>query len=707
MLGNQRFAFDVASSAYTTFDGDDMWLTVIYGIHYGPCQVSGLQIGETPIEAYAAGDVQIEQFLTPGPRNSQLFPADIHQDSFENTLDREHGDPALATTVDDATTVEFDFVWAGGLYYPKDDGREVTSDTKIYVEISPYSQGAWQPAPGLPAGRDKSGANYPAGTYYVTAAQKDPLRKTLKVTLPSLGKWDVRIHRDTRPVTDTNNDTVTWTAIRMPLPGPAILDQTLSIIVVKLKAAQDLSGQAGVVSGIVCPIIPIPGPNRDWSVTGATSNAAALARWLLTGPAAAAPLDPAEIDASCADQYDLITANAWEASIRIADASTQQDVLNKLAAAGRCLIYWSGSALCFVPDWTKPGPRLLFGGRNATDYRRKRIYPDPVHAVWVQFTNAGEDWKQDGLYVYADGYDASNATLIETLSLDFGCLPDRAHREGRVWLARRFDQVWSHEFTAGAEAVTASYGARIRARRTSGLYGETDARVRYRHWSGELVAGVRLDDAVEMTAGQSYALDVRSDDVFLDGLALTTTPGLSRDVYFAAPLAVDLAPQKDDLVAFGLVNHVTEDLEITDVDPQSDRSVRITARNYIGPALVAAETGPIPPLATFLSTRVAAPQPVIVAVQGSPDGVIIAFTVDPQKTATLKGFAARWRVKPADGDDASWASHKRSTPSSSGEAESFAGAADACGTRLCISPFPSQNPRITVIMCRPRRLMRG
>ena len=42
------------------------------------------------------------------------------------------------------------------------------------------------------------------------------------------------------------------------------------------------------------------------------------------------------------------------------------------------------------------------------------------------------------------------------------------------------------------------------------------------------------------------------------------------------------------------------------------------------------------------------------AVQGSPDGVIVAFSVDPQRTATLKGFVARWRVKPADGDSASW-----------------------------------------------------
>ena len=174
-----------------------------------------------------------------------------------------------------------------------------------------------------------------------------------------------------------------------------------------------------------------------------------------------------------------------------------------------------------------------------------------MHAVWVEFTNAGEDWKADGLYVYADGYDATNATLIETLSLDFGCLPDRAHREGRVWLARRFDQVWSHEFTAGADAVTASYGARIRARRTSGLYGQSDARVSFRHWSGDLIAGVRLDDAVQMKVGDSYALDARGAGAFLDGLALTTTPGLVRDVYFAAPLPAASAPAKGDLVAFG------------------------------------------------------------------------------------------------------------------------------------------------------------
>lgn len=652
-LDSRRWAFDLASSAFTSFSGDDMWITAIYALHYGPCTLTDVKIGETLLTAYPAGEVLTETFLVPGPRNSRLYPTDIHQDSFENTLDREHGDYALATTVDDATTIELDFFWASGLYFPKSDGRIVTSDTKLFVEISPYGKNTWQPAPGLPAGTDKSGNHYGAGCYYVTASSKDPVRKTLTIALPSQGQWDVRLHRDTRPVDDTNNDTVTWTAMRTPRPGKPVLDETLSILVLKVKAAQDFSGTLGVVSGVVTPIVPVPGADGSWSTTSPSSNAAALARWLMTGPAAALPLTADEIDASCAEQYALIEANGWQGGALVTDGS-QQDALNKLASAGRFSVFWSGSALVFSPDWIKDAPRQLFVGRNAQNYQRTRTYPDPVHAVWVEFINSAEDWEQDGLFVYADGYDATNATLIESYSLDFSCTPERAHKEGRVWLAKRELQVWTHQWTAFVDGVAASRGDRVRARRSSAMYGMVDARVAFRRWQGALVSGVRLDAAVTMQAGKSYALDVRRADGLVLNLPLATTPGKVREIAFAAPVPVAGAPEKGDLVAFGAVGQVTEDLEIVDLDPRSDGTVTITAANYIGPDLQAAETGAIPPLTTFLSARVAAPTPRILSTAGSPDGVAVAFDVDPQRTAPLKGFVARWRLTPTDDNASSW-----------------------------------------------------
>lgn len=652
-LDQRRWAFDLASSAYTTFSGDDMWITAIYGLHYGPCTLTALKIGETLLTAYPAGEVQTETFLAPGPRHSTLYPTDIHQDSFQNTLNRETGDYALATTVDDATSFELDFYWAGGLYYPKTDGRVVTSDTKLYIEISPYGQNAWQPAPGFPAGVDKSGNHYPAGTYYVEAASKDPVRKTAVVTLPAQGPWDVRLHRDTRPVDDTNQDTVTWTAIRMPRPGQPVLDQTLSLLVLKVKASQDFSGSLGVVSGVVTPIVPVPGADGSWSTTAPSANAAALARWLVTGPAAAKPLSAAEVDASCAAQFALIEANGWDGGV-LTTSGSQQDALNKLAAAGRFEVAWSGSALVFSPDWIKDSPRQVFAGRNAQNYARRREYPDPLHAVWVEFINAAEDWKQDGLFVYADGFTAANATLIESYSLDFGCNPTRAYKEGRAYIAKRELGVWTHEFSAFVDGIASSYGDRVRARRSSSLYGMLDARVAFRRWQGALVSGLRLDAEVLMEAGKVYALDARRPDGLVLNLQLVTTPGRVRDVVFAAPTPEAGSPGKGDLVAFGESGQVTEDLVIVDLDPRSDGTVTVRCANYIGPQLQAAETGAIPALTTFLSTRIVAPVPRILSATGSPAGVLVDFDVDPQRTAPLRGFLARWRFTPTGDEASSW-----------------------------------------------------
>jgi len=42
VLGQRRVAFDVASTAYSTIIGNDTWITVMYGVHYGPCTVTDI-----------------------------------------------------------------------------------------------------------------------------------------------------------------------------------------------------------------------------------------------------------------------------------------------------------------------------------------------------------------------------------------------------------------------------------------------------------------------------------------------------------------------------------------------------------------------------------------------------------------------------------------------------------------------------------------
>ena len=648
-LGRRRWAFDLASSAYSSFGEDDTFVTAIYALHYGPCTLTDVKIGETLISAYPSDEIQTEMFLEPGPRTSTLYPKAVHQDSFQTQLDRPHGNYATETTVEDAATAELDFYWPGGLYFPKTDGSTTNCDQTLYIEISPYGANSWTTAPGAPVQLSKN--------------QKAPFRKTVTITFATAGKYDVRVKRNIKAPTDRDVDDVLWTAMRTPRPGKPVLDENLSILVVRAKASQDFSGTLGVVSGIVEPRVPIWNGVNAWQGDPTTydatnwqpsSNPIELLRYVMTGYPAAKPLAADEIDASFGVQQQLIVDQDWGASVLVTGNESQQDIAKKLGAAGRFATFWNGSKLCVSPDWIKETPRQMFAGRNASGFRRTRNFPEPVHAIYVTFTNLDEDWKDDGLYVYNDGYDATNATLIETMALDFACSADRAHREGRVFLARRVDGVFAYEWTAGADALVATLGDRVRARRTSALYDQADARVLHRIWSGSLVAGVRLDVDFDMQTGVSYALDVRTPSKMIFGLGITSAVGTGRTVMFASPLAADQAPGKGDLVAIGRVDHVTEDVEIIDIDPQSDRTISIKARNYIGPSIEAAETGPIPPINTFLTAREGLPVPRIIGTSGSSDGAVVDFEIASQRTASIKGFSTRWRFTPGEGLSAGW-----------------------------------------------------
>jgi hypothetical protein len=664
-LGQRRWSFDVAATAFSTIDGNDVYLTVMYGCHYGPCMIDDIKIGETLLSAYPTTDYQIEYFLTPGPRVSQLYPSQVDQQSFQNVLD-----PLTATWTPEtsglsATTLSLDLYWPQ-LYYTSSGGVEENQDSVVYMEYSVYGANNWLPVPGYPAGTDADGNAYPAGSFYIKGNTHNPTRRTVTWTVPE-GQYDVRLGRRIRRGGDTSRsvDDVYWTALRsLNSSKPAIADNNLALIVLKVLGCQDFDGTLGVVSGVVTPIAPIYDAQTEtwlgdpttydavnWQPT---SNAAALARYVMTGYPATLPLSAAEIDASFGTQYALIETMNWHGGLLQADDTSQSDLLVALGKLGRCYFFWNGQALCCVPDYEKPAPRQMFTGRNASNYKYKRVFPDPIHAVFVDFTNADEDYKEDGIYVYNDGYSAANASLFETLTLDYACTLDRAQREGRVYLAKRLLYVETHEWTAGIDAVASTFGDRVVVRHVSTLFGIGEARVRFRRFSGALVAGVRMDSEVTFEAGQVYAADVRRADQVLRSVPLTTSAGPTRDLIFATPLVVAEAPEKGDLIVIGLTTSVTEDVELMDVQPQPDGSVQLMAMKYAGDEIVAAETAAIAPLQSQLTARIAAPVPTILGANGDPNGVTVAFDVIAQRQVTISGFTARYRRSPSQDASATW-----------------------------------------------------
>lgn len=661
VLGKGRVAFDVAANAYTSNVGGEVWLNVIFGVHLGPCSVDDIKIGETLLSDYPAEDVQVESFLTPGPREFSFYAQSVHPEPLQDELDI-GGAAEVHATAETCDRVELDFTCPSGLSFRKDNGSIVQQEVRVQIRWAPVGTESWQAAP-LEGGpyRDRLGNLLPTGTVDIIARTQDPVRRTFG--------WDKsddsQIKIEVR-AWDPDNDDATkatqatyWTGLRSIVKKKPIIDQDLSCIAFRIKSSDDLGGTLPVVTGVVTPHAPVYDPDtglwadayEDWAPS---DNGAALTRMLLLGPAAARPHDPEEWGDSFGAVYDLIEEHGWKGCYRLEGQASQEDALKILGQIGHFSGYDAGEALVLVPDWEKPVARQLFTGLNVEDYSYTRNYPDPLHAVIVEFGNIDENGDSDEVVVYAPGYDASSAAEFETIRLDWQCSGERATREGRTFLAKRNIGVEVHEWTAGPSAIASSYGSRVLLRHASALYGQAEARVQYRHMAGGLVAGVRLSDVVEMVEGEAYAIDVQRVDRIIPGLTVSTQPGRTKDLWFPTPLEADDAPEKDDLLAFGRAEVVTEDLEIVDFAPADD-GVRISARKYIGPALVAAETGEIPTFQTKLTPRPRAPTPRLLGEpQATPDGVKITFSIDEVRGSLVEGFPIRWRRASTGADENPW-----------------------------------------------------
>lgn len=655
-LGEVVAAPDLAVKTFTQSEGDDVWLYGILGVHYGPCEVSEVKIGDTLVSTMGPGDFRMVQHLEPGPRAFQLYPNDVDQLDLQEELQAtpSSATPLVRAASSDGSRFGFDFFLPAGLHFQKDDGRLIDAAVSVAVRYRPIDMtgaatGPWQNGP----------------TMSRRARSKDPMRITHWVSLPH-GRYEFELTRS-RPDDDNakRQDRILLSAIKAVAFRKPVTDETLSLIEFAVRASAINQGGLAPITCRIKPKCPT-WTGSGWGPAVATSNPAALARWLLTGPAPAKPLLPAQADLRLRAWSGLCEQYDWKCHVYLTETKTQAEVLQILERAGRAWLFWDGVQVAASPWVEKPAPRQLFTRANLRDHRWEIAYPDPVHALRVEFLNLEKGGEADELFVYADGYgevaDPANgikaATLVEALRLDGQATPNRAFRDGRwalgsLKLQRRVD-TW----TADIEHLVSQYGDRVRLAWRRPLNG-AEARVRCRRWSadGSAVIGLRLTQPVRMEAGQEYAADLRTKNGLHVSVPVETFAGETREIRFTDARNPALCPQADDLIAFGVSERVSEDVEIVGIEPGENLTAVITGVRYVAPQLMAGETGPIPSLPSRLSgdRNANPPRPTLLGVQEDAHGVRVSFAIPTWRGAPISAFTVRWRGVSIAGETASWA----------------------------------------------------
>lgn len=655
-LGAVVVAPDMAAKTFTRNIGDDNWIFGILGLHYGPCAVSELRIGDTLVSSLGADEFEMVEHLTPGPRTFTLYPNDTDQLDLTEELNKDGVTAVVRAAGSDGETFELDFFLPEGLHFAKEDGRVINASVSVTVRVRPLDD------LGLPAGAWAAG-----GSFDLTNKTREPVRHTLTIQR-DLGRYEFEVIRNTPD--DTNekrHDTIVLVAIKAIAFRKPVADENLSIIEFKVKAT---SLNQGTLAAITCRIEPIcevwDAVEAEWTAPEPTSNPAALSRWLMTGPAPAKPLALDQADAGLTDWYETCEQYDWMAGLYITADQSQKDVLALVEAAGRASLWWDGQGLQAACWAERPAPRQMFTGRNLRERSGSIVYPEVVHALRVEFANIAERGEADEVYVYASGYGPMAdpeadppllaASRVEAFRVDGQRSIQRAYRDG-VWeLERRRLQRRVETWMTDVEYLSAGYGDRVLLSWRGVAEGLGEGRVRARRFAGGLVVGLRLDQDVEMDAGEDYAADLRFAGQTIRGVDLVTTAGASREIVFATPRAVEDSPSAGDLIAWGKAGTITSDLELVGIEPAEDLTARLTGRKYVAPALITAEQADLPGLTTGLTgtSRRKPPTPFLLGTQGAASGVRVSFSVAPWNGSPIVTIVARWRVTPDDVDSGGW-----------------------------------------------------
>ncbi|MBY0255159.1 MAG: hypothetical protein K2X54_27865, partial [Methylobacterium organophilum] len=323
-----------------------------------------------------------------------------------------------------------------------------------------------------------------------------------------------------------------------------------------------------------------------WVPDTASRNPGDLYPWVLQGPANAKPRVDAKIDWPAIQgfrehcrikgyTYDLV--HEEQKSI----LATCQDVVS----AGRGVVVFREGKWSVA--WDDPDALVVqhFTPRNSWGFSGKRTYKRLPHAFRVKFRNEARGYREDEILVYADGYDATNATLFEEVEFPGQVNHVNAWRLGRYHYAQLLLRPEEYRLSADIEQLISTRGDRVRVLHDVPKWGIVAARVV--GVDGDLV---HVDERVPMTAGRSFCVRFRLSDGSSGVRFIQTVPG---EVDVVTLTGGDIVPAAGDLCMFGEVGQETVVLRVKEIVPGEDLSAELTLVDD-APGIAEVDQGAVP-----------------------------------------------------------------------------------------------------------------
>ncbi|MCC6719958.1 MAG: hypothetical protein IT555_18930 [Acetobacteraceae bacterium] len=466
MYGRNRVTPPKAARDVSETVGNTTYLRCLFDFGYGPLELSDIRIGTTPITQFEGVETEILQGWPGEDSSVGLYPSAIRQDSFSLKVSAAGG-PQIIESRDNTVELGIDLTFNGIFRVDRGDGNTYPTSAGVRLEYRRVGEPAWSPW--------ADDVITPAPT---TGTYTESFRKAVGTP----GRYEVKITRTT-PDTEASQEvrsTFFVTALRSVQPGRPVLAKGRCLLGLRIRATDQLNGTIQDLSAISEALLPV------WNGTTWAYQKTRTPAWayldVLRGNANRFPVAD--------DRIQLADFLAWAARTDaiqpdggpkqtfdgvIDTRSTVFQTLRDIATAGRAAPAMRDGKFSIVEDIPQTVPIQHFTPRNSWGFVGAKVFSETWHGVRVRFVDPDRDWQQAELVVYADGFDETNASRVDTLDL-FGCTRRaQALREGRYHLAAATLRPELYELNCDVENLLCTRGDLVRVTHDVPLWGQAGA----------------------------------------------------------------------------------------------------------------------------------------------------------------------------------------------------------------------------------------
>lgn len=334
-----------------------------------------------------------------------------------------------------------------------------------------------------------------------------------------------------------------------------------------------------------------------WATTEAASqNPAALYRHVLLGPGNSNPL-PGEIvdEDSLSDWYTHCASEGHQCNAIVQGLSVPQ-CLQLIAASGwatpRQSDVWG-----VIVEQDRSGDSIvqLLTPLNSRDLGTSKDFPQLPHAIRAEFFDEDEDYEfRDDVIVYADGYSAATATLIESIRYDGFTDATKVQARAQLDLDQLYLRGVRYLREVGQEGFITPRGSLVGLADEVLVRAQRYALIKTVTTSGGNVTGFTLDTVIDLAEGNADPYSAADIFAAADAYAISNTMGIairkndgtavthaitqttaSSTVTLATPVADTGQYEPGQLCALGVSGTEYKRCIVMSVEPGDDETFRL------------------------------------------------------------------------------------------------------------------------------------